>query len=140
MPYSIINTYQKVNINLVSLSNIILASTLYLKNTSFIQTCTISSAKISSVQAIKYPHLVNLSTIINMLLYSCPIIESFNFSNFTIKSYNITFYGLLTNLTSYNNPYSLYLLSLFFLAIQVLLSNLSSYSLNSLNNIFLLQS
>ena len=72
-----------------------------------------SSAKISSVQAIKYPHLVNLSIIINILLYSCSIIGSFNFSNFTIKSHNITFYGLLTNLTSYNNLYSLYLLNLF---------------------------
>ena len=61
----------------------------------------------------KYPYLVNLSTIINMLLYSCPVIGSFNFSNFTIKSYNMTFYGLLANLTSYNNLYNLYLLSLF---------------------------
>ena len=62
----------------------------------------------------KYPYLVNLSIIINILLYSYPVIESFNFGNFTIKSHDITFYGLLANLTSYNNPYSLYLLSLFF--------------------------
>ena len=61
----------------------------------------------------KYPHLVNLSTIINILLYSCLVIGSFNFSNFTIKSHNMTFYGLLINLTSCNNPYSLYLLGLF---------------------------
>ena len=61
----------------------------------------------------KYPHLVNLSTIINMLSYSCPIIGSFNFSNFTIKFYNITSYSLLTNLTNYNNLYGLYLLNLF---------------------------
>ena len=62
----------------------------------------------------KYPYLVNLSTIINILLYFYPIIGSFNFNNFTIKSHNITSYGLLTNLTNYNNPYSLYLLGLFF--------------------------
>ena len=61
----------------------------------------------------KYFYLVNLSTIINILLYSCPVIGSFNFGNFTIKSHNITFYGLLANLTSYNNPYGLYLLGLF---------------------------
>ena len=72
-----------------------------------------SFTKISFIQAIKYPYLVNLSTIINMLLYSCSVIGSFDFSNFTIKSHNITSYGLLANLTNYNNPYSLYLLSLF---------------------------
>ena len=36
-----------------------------------------------------------------------------NNNNFTIKSYNITSYSLLTNLTNYNNLYSLYLLNLF---------------------------
>ena len=70
---------------------------------------------------IKYPYLVNLSIIINMLLYSCLVIGSFNFSNFIIKSYNMTSYGLLANLTSYNNLYSLYLFS---------------YLLDFLNNIF----
>ena len=62
----------------------------------------------------KYPYLVNLSTIMNILLYSYSVIGSFNFSNFTIKSHNITSYGLLANLTNYNNLYSLYLFSLFF--------------------------
>ena len=61
----------------------------------------------------KYPYLVNLSTIINILLYFYPVIGSFNFGNFTIKSHNMTSYGLLANLTNYNNPYSLYLLGLF---------------------------
>ena len=141
MPYFTINTCEKANINLVSLFNIILFSTLYFKNTSFIQICAISSTKISFMQAMKYPYLMNLSIIINMLLYSCPVIGSFNFSNFTIKSYNMTSYGLLTNLTSYNNLYSLYLFFFFFfLAIQTLFSNLFSYSLDSLNNIFLLKS
>ena len=65
----------------------------------------------------KYPYLVNLSIIINILLYSCLIIRSFNLNNFTIKSYNMTLYSLFINLTNYNNLYSLYLLSLFFLAI-----------------------
>ena len=60
-----------------------------------------SSTKISSVYTIKYPHLVNLFIIINIILYSELAIESFNFSNFTIKSYNITFYSLSANLTSY---------------------------------------
>ena len=73
-----------------------------------------SFTKISFIQAIKYSYLVNLFTIINILLYFCPVIGSFNFSNFTIKSHNMTFYGLLINLTNYNNPYSLYLLDLFF--------------------------
>ena len=48
-----------------------------------------------------------------MLLYSYPIIGSFNFGNLTIKSYNMTFYGRVINLTSYSFPYSLYLLGLF---------------------------
>ena len=76
----------------------------------------------------KYPYLVNLSIIINMLSYSCSVIESFDFGNFTIKSYNMTFYSLLINLTSCNNLYSLYQLNLF------------SNSLDSLNDIFLLKS
>ena len=62
----------------------------------------------------KYSYLVNLFIIINMLLYSYPVIGSFNFNNFTIKSYNMTSYSLLANLTGYNNPYSLYLFNLFF--------------------------
>ena len=57
---------------------------------------------------------MNLSTIINILLYSYPVIGSFNFNNFTIKSYNMTSYSLLTNLISYNNLYSLYLFNFFF--------------------------
>ena len=61
----------------------------------------------------KYFYLVNLFTIINILLYFYPIIGSFNFGNFIIKFYNITSYSLLTNLTSYSNPYSLYLFGLF---------------------------
>ena len=61
----------------------------------------------------KYPHLVNLSIIINMLSYSYPIIGSFNFGNLTIKSYNITSYSHVINLTSYSFLYSLYLFNLF---------------------------
>ena len=61
----------------------------------------------------KYPYLVNLFIIINMLLYFYLVIGSFDFSNFTIKSHDMTSYSLLANLTNYNNPYSLYLLSLF---------------------------
>ena len=57
------------------------------------------SAKISLVYIIKYPYLVNLSTIINMLLYSYLVIGFFDFGNFTIKSYNITSYSLVTSLT-----------------------------------------
>ena len=53
-----------------------------------------SSIKKNSVQVIKYFYLMNLFTITNILLYFCPVIGSFNFSNFTIKSHNITFYGL----------------------------------------------
>ena len=89
----------------------------------------------------KYSYLVNLFIIINILLYFCPVIGSFNFNNFIIKFYNITSYGLLANLTSYNNLYSLYLLSLFifFLAIWTLFSDLSSYLLDSVNDIFLLK-
>ena len=62
----------------------------------------------------KYPYLVNLFIIINMLSYSCPVIGSFDFSNFTMKSHDMTFYGLLANLTSCNNPYGLCLFGLFF--------------------------
>ena len=57
-----------------------------------VQTCALpilSFAKISSVYTTKYFYLVNLSIIINIISYSCPMIGSFNFSNLTIKSYNI---------------------------------------------------
>ena len=47
-----------------------------------------------------------------MLLYSYLVIESFNFGSLIIKSYNITSYGRVTNLTSYSFLYSLYLFSL----------------------------
>ena len=39
--------------------------------------------------------------------------RSVDFSSLIIKSYNITFYGLLSVLTSYSSLYSLYLLNLF---------------------------
>ena len=48
-----------------------------------------------------------------MLLYSYPTIGSFNFGNLTIKSYNMTSYGYIINLTSYSFLYGLYLLNLF---------------------------
>ena len=60
-----------------------------------------SSAKISLVYTIKYPYLVNLSIIINIMSCFWPVIGSFDFSNFIIKFYNITSYGLITNLTGY---------------------------------------
>ena len=60
-----------------------------------------------------YPHFVYLYTIINIALYSTPGIGSLNFSNFTIKSYNMTSYSLVGISTSYSPPYSLYLTSLF---------------------------
>ena len=65
----------------------IFANTPYLTNISFIQICAMSFAEISFVYAIKYPYLVNLSTIINIILCSCPVIGSFNFNSLTIKSY-----------------------------------------------------
>jgi hypothetical protein len=63
--------------------------------------------------SIKYPYLVNLFITISILSYSYPITRSFNFSNLTIKSYNITSYGYIANLTSYSFLYSLYLFILF---------------------------
>ena len=44
-----------------------------------------------------------------MLLCFYPIIGFFDFSSLTIKSYNMTFYGCIINLTSYSFLYSLYL-------------------------------
>ena len=73
-----------------------------------------SSAKISSVYATKYPYLINLFIITNIISYFCPIIRSFNFSNLTIKSYNITSYGYIANFTGYNFLCGLCLFSLFF--------------------------
>ena len=69
-----------------------------------------SSAEISFVYVIKYLYLVNLSTIINIILYSCPIIGSFNFNSLTIKSYNITSYGvaLYVNCAAGNNDIQLF--------------------------------
>ena len=72
-----------------------------------------SFTEISSIYTMKYPYLVNLSTITNIILYTCPIIRSFNFSNFIIKSYNIISYSLLSTFSSRSSLYSLYLLNLF---------------------------
>ena len=52
-----------------------------------------SLAEISFVYTTKYLYLVNLSTIINIISCSWPIIGFFNFSNLTIKSYNIALYA-----------------------------------------------
>ena len=91
----------------------IFTGALYHTNTSFIYTSDKSSANISFVYNIKYPHLVTLSIMTNILSYSYPVTGFFNFNNLTIKSYKMTSYGLLGVLTSYNIPYSLYLASLF---------------------------
>src|SRR6266702_3138206 len=61
----------------------------------------------------KYPHLVNLSIITRIVLYTCPVTGSFDFNNFIIKSYNITSYGLLGVSTSCSFLYGLYLVNLF---------------------------
>ena len=62
---------------------------------------------------IKYPYLINLSIITNILLYSYPVIGSFNFSSLIIKSYNMTSYSYIANLIGYSFLYSLYLFGLF---------------------------
>src|SRR6266702_5019324 len=99
--------------NLRSQSNIIFTSALCCINISFIYTSDKFFADISSIYSIKYPHLVALSTITNILLYSCPITGSFDFSNLTMKSHEITSHGPLGVLTGYNIPYSLCLTGLF---------------------------
>ena len=71
------------------------------------------SAKISSVYVTKYPYLVNLFTIINIMSCSCSVIGSFNFSSLTIKFYNITSYGKVANSTDCNFLCGLCLFSLF---------------------------
>src|SRR6266571_72181 len=72
-----------------------------------------SSTEISSMHAIKYPHLVNLSIMTRIVLYTYPVTRSFDFSNFIMKSYNITSYGLFGISTGYSSLYGLYLLNLF---------------------------
>jgi hypothetical protein len=66
-----------------------------------------------SEYSIKYPHLVNLSTITSILSCSYPITRSFDFNSLTIKSHDITFYGYVANLTSYSFLCGLYLFILF---------------------------
>ena len=101
-----------------------------------------SSAKISFIYTIKYPHLVNLSIITRIILYTYPITRSLDFNNFTIKSYNITSYSLLSVFTSYSSLYNLYLLNLFleqsgysfiifFVRFYIFLMIYSSYNLNN---------
>ena len=69
--------------------------------------------KISSIHAIKYPYLVNLSIITSIALYTYPMTRSINFSNLIIKSHDTTSYSLPSVLTSRISLYSLYLLNLF---------------------------
>src|SRR6266704_4038919 len=91
----------------------IFTGALYHTNTSFIYTSNKSFTNISFIYNIKYPHLVALSTMTNILLYSCPVTGSFDFNSFIIKSHEMTSYGLLGVSTGYNIPYSLYLADLF---------------------------
>jgi len=70
------------------------------KNTSLTYICVTSSAEISSVHAMKYPHFINLSIITNIMLYNYPVTGSFDFGNLIIKFYDMTFYGLLSVLIS----------------------------------------
>ncbi len=109
---------------------------------------TISSTEISSVYTIKYPYFVNLSIMTSIMLYIYPIIKYFNFSNFIIKSYNITSYSLFSISTGYSSLYGLCLLNLFLQQFKyflitsltkfyIFLIIYSSYSLNT-NTIALL--
>ena len=84
-----------------------------LTNTSLIYISANLSTVISSIYAIKYPHFVYLSTTTNIILYSTPVVGSFNLGNFIIKSYNIISYSLVAILTGCSFLYSLYLVSLF---------------------------
>src|SRR6266700_2722209 len=61
----------------------------------------------------KYPYLVNLSIMTRIASYICPITKSFDFSNFIMKSYDITFYGLSGVSTGCSSLYGLCLLNLF---------------------------
>src|SRR6266702_2889413 len=94
------------------------------------------------MHTIKYPYLVNLSIITRIASYTYPVTGSFNFSNFTMKSYNITSYGLLSVSTSCSSLYGLYLLNLFlwqsrysfiifFVRFYIFLMMYSSYNFNT---------
>src|SRR6266567_3543128 len=72
-----------------------------------------SFTEIPFIYAIKYPYLINLSIMTRIILYTCPVTRSFDFSNFIIKSHNITFYSLFSVFTSYSPLYGLCLLNLF---------------------------
>ena len=54
------------------------------------------------IYIIKYPYLINL--FIRAKITSCfyPVTKYFNFSNFIVKSYNITSYGRVANSTGYS--------------------------------------
>ena len=78
----------------------ILSSDLCHENTSLIYIYATSSAEISSVYAIKYPHFINLFIMTNTALCSCPVTGSFDFGNLIIKSHNMTSYNLFSVLTS----------------------------------------
>src|SRR6266567_8570388 len=62
---------------------------------------------------IKYPYLVNLSIMTRIVLCIYLVIGFFDFSNFIMKSYNITSYGLSSVSNGCSFLYSLCLLNLF---------------------------
>jgi len=80
----------------------ILSGNPYYKNTSLTYIHATSSAEISSVHATKYPHFVNLFTITNITLCSCPVTGFFDFGNLIIKSYNMTSHSLFSVSTGCN--------------------------------------
>ena len=91
------------------LSNIISSGVLYYKNTVLISIYTITSALVDSKYNLKYLYLLNLFTIMNILLYSIFVSESYDLGSLTMKSIAINVYVVFSMSSSYSNLYSLYL-------------------------------
>ena len=89
------------------LSNIISSGVLYYKNTVLISIYTITSVLIDSKYGLKYLYPLNLSTIINILLYSVFVSRFYNLGSLTIKSIAIDVHVVLSTSSGCNNLYSL---------------------------------
>ena len=129
-PSFLTNVYQNLDLNNLSLFEIISTGILYQDKIYLQNIVTNYSTVILSLYSIKYAIFVNLSMTTNILL--CLSVESrvFNIGSLTIKSIEIDYYLVFSISKGYNLPYSLYLN--FFALLQILYLDITSYTVLSI--------
>ena len=106
-PYFLASVYQNLDLNNLSLSEIISIGILYYNKIHLQNIVTNCSTVILSLYSIKYANFINLSITISILLYLLVESRVFNIGSLTIKSIKIDYYLVSSIGKGYNLPYSL---------------------------------